>query len=164
MESSSKSIVRGVITLTLITTFVVLARSTETVWSHGLMDVDEYHSAIKKKNKRGPHGGPVAEFRKNYLEFVVNPEIGKIALFLLDKDLEVVPVPEDYSGAGYLKMANNSIKWFNLTRVDQGSVSHFIAETGIKDLGSFNAVISLKTASERENFRFSWAPEASTHN
>jgi len=163
MRLNSKSISRWVITLSLIMVVGILPKFTKTVWAHGPELGKGDSSGGQKKEEKGPHGGQVIVFEDNHLEFTANHDSGEIVLFLLDKDLKAVPVPESYSGVVYLNMADGSKKTFTLKRGIEGPVSHLEAETGIKEIGSFNAVVSLKIGEKRENFRFNWAPAAHAH-
>src|SRR3990172_8744008 len=163
MRLNSKSISRCVITLSLIMAVGILPKLTKAVWSHGPELGKGDSSGSQKKEEKGPHGGQVVVFGDNHLEFTVNHESGDIVLFLLDKNLKAVQAPESYSGVVYLNMANGSKKTVTLKRGTEGPVSHLEAETGIKEIGSFNAVVSLKIGEKRENFRFNWAPAAHAH-
>ncbi len=163
MRLNSKSISRWVITLSLIMVVGILPKFTETIWAHGPELGKGDSSGGQKKEEKGPHGGQVIVFEDNHLEFTANHDSGEIVLFLLDKDLKAVPVPESYSGVVYLNMADGSKKTITLKRGIEGPVSHLEAETGIKEIGSFNAVVSLKIGEKRENFRFNWAPAAHAH-
>jgi len=119
---------------------------------------------VKKQGEKGPHGGPVVVFGNNHLEFTVDHESGDIVLFLLDKDLKAISMPESYTGVVYLTMSDGSKKTAALEYGTEGPVSHLEAETGIKKIGSFNAVVSLKIGEKRENFRFRWTPATHAHN
>jgi hypothetical protein len=163
MKLHSKSILRWVITLSLIMAVGILPKLTEGVWAHGGELGEDESSGIKKEEEKGPHGGPVVVFGDNHLEFTVDHQSGDIVLFLLDKDLKAIPMPENYSGVVYLNMSDGSKKTVDLKRGTEGPVSHLEAETGIKEIGSFKAVVSLKDGEKRENFRFSWAPAAHAH-
>ena len=140
-----------------------LSFSTLIAWAHGGELGEEDNSGAQKEEEKGPHGGPVVVFGNNHLEFTVDHGSGDIVLFLLDKDLKAIPMPENYSGVVYLNMSDGSKKTFDLKRGTEGPVSHLEAETGIKEIGSFKAVVSLKDGEKRENFRFSWAPAAHAH-
>lgn len=164
MKLHSESILRWVITLSLIMAIGVLPKFTHNVRAHGEQLGGDEDKGAQKKEEKGPHGGQVVVFGNNHIEFTAEHESGDITLFLLDKDLKSVPMPESYSGIVYLNMADGSKKTFTLKRGTEGPVSHLEAETGIKEIGSFNAVVSLKMAEERENFRFNWAPAAHAHN
>lgn len=154
-----KLIVIGGISLSLSFLFF----STQTAWAHGGELGEEDSSGVQKEEEKGPHGGPVVVFGDNHLEFTVDHGSGDIVLFLLDKDLKAIPMPENYSGVVYLNMSDGSKKTVDLKRGTEGPVSHLEAETGIKEIGSFKAVVSLKDGEKRENFRFSWAPAAHAH-
>ena len=163
MKLHSKSILRWVITLSLIMLVGVLPQLTERAWAHGGELGEDENSGVQKEEEKGPHGGPVVVFGNNHLEFTVNHESGDIVLFLLDKELKAIPMPENYSGVVYLNMSDGSKKTFDLKRGTEGPVSHLEAETGIKEIGSFKAVVSLKDGEKRENLRFNWAPAAHAH-
>ena len=163
MRLNSKSISRWVITLSLIMVVGILPKFTKTIWAHGPELGSDDSSKGKTKEEKGPHGGQVIVFGNNHLEFTVDHEGGDIVLFLLDKDLKAIPMPESYSGVVYLNIADGSKKTVTLKRGTEGPVSHLEAETGIKEIGSFNAVVSLKIGEKRENFRFNWAPAAHAH-
>lgn len=165
MRLHSKSIFKWVMTLSFIMAVGILSNFSETVWAHGDQlgaDEDE-HDKVEKKEERGPHGGQVVEFEKNYLEFTVDHEGGEITLFLLDEDIQAVPMPESYSGVIYMTMDDGSKKTLTLKRGTEGAISHLEAETGAKDIGSFKAVVSLKIGEKRQNLRFSWAPAVHEH-
>lgn len=164
MKLHKKSILRWVITLILITVVGLLPKFTVTVWAHGPeLGEDKSSSGGQTKEEKGPHGGQVILFGDNHLEFTANHDSGEIVLFLLDKDLKAIPMPENYSGVVYLNMSDGSKKTFDLKRGTEGPVSHLEAETGIKEIDSLKAVVSLKDGEKRENFRFSWAPAAHAH-
>lgn len=156
MKLHSKPTLRWVITLSLITTVGILFKLTQTVRAHGPLTGRGY----VVEEKKGPHGGQAIEFGKNHLEFLVNDQSGDIVLFLLDKGLKTIPFPENYSGFFYLNTAEDGIKWFNFQRRQEDQLSYLEAKTGIKEIGPFTAVVSLKMGEARENFRFSWAPDA----
>ena len=69
-------------------------------------------------------------------------------------------MPETYSGIVYLTMTDGSKKTIDLKYGTEGSVSYLDAETGIKGIGPFKAVVSLKNGDKRENLRFNWAPDS----
>ena len=161
MMLNNKSILRWVITLSLIMLVGVLPKLTERVWAHGgELGEEESSTNGAKQEETGPHGGQVIVLGDNHIEFTTDHESGEIVLFLLNKDLKAVPVPENYSGVVYLNMADGSKKTVTFERGTEGPVSHLEAETGIKEIGSFNAVVSLKIGEKRENLRFNWAPAA----
>jgi hypothetical protein len=108
--------------------------------------------------KKGPHGGPLVQFGKNYVEFVVDQESGYITIFYFDKDMKAIPLPMHHSASGYLTMTDGSVIWVTFGSAEENTVSHLKAETGIKDISSFKAVISIKDGENRENFRFRWLP------
>lgn len=157
------SILRWVLTLSLITAIGILPEFSLNVRAHGPELGDDDSSESEEKEEKGPHGGQVIMFGSNHLEFTVDHASGDIVLFLLDKDLKAVPVPESYSGVIYLNMADESKKVLTLGRGDEGAVSHLEAQTGIKEIGPFNAVVSLKMGEVRENFRFNWTPDTHAH-
>ena len=164
MKLRSKSILRWVIALILITVVGLLPKFTVTVWAHGPeLGEDKSSGGGQKKEEKGPHGGQVVVFGDNHLEFTADHESGEIVLFLLDKNLKAVPVPESYSGVVYLNLTDGSKKTVTLKLGTEGQISHLEAETGIKEIGSFNAVVSLKIDEKRENLRFSWAPATHAH-
>ena len=71
----------------------------------------------------------------------------------------VIPVPESYSGIIYLTIEDGSKKTLTLNHSTVGSVSHLEVNTGVKEIGPFKAVVSLKIGEKRENFRFNWSPD-----
>ncbi len=160
MRLNSKSISRWVITLSLIMAVGIVPKFIGNIWAHGPELGEGKSSEGQKKEEKGPHGGHVVVFGENHLEFTVSHESGDIVLFLLDKNLKAIPVPESYSGVVYLNIADGSKKTVTLKLGTEGPVSHLEAETGINEIGSFNAVVSLKIGEKRENFRFNWAPAA----
>ncbi|MEW6143511.1 MAG: hypothetical protein AB1598_00680 [Thermodesulfobacteriota bacterium] len=160
MKLHKKSILKWTIGVCLLVTLLVSPKLTVGAWAHGdQLGGDEDGGAVKEEEK-GPHGGAVVVSGDNHLEFTVDHGSGEIVLFLLDKELKAIPMPESYSGVVYLTMSDNSKKTFDLKRGTEGQVSHLEADTGIKEIGSFKAVVSLKIGDKRENFRFSWAPAA----
>jgi len=164
MRLYSKSVLRWVIALILITVVGLLPKFTVTVWAHGPeLGEDKSSGGGQTKEEKGPHGGQVILFGDNHLEFTANHDSGEIVLFLLDKNLKAVPVPESYSGVVYLNLTDGSKKTVTLKLGTEGPVSHLEAETGIKEIDSFKAIVSLKDGEKRENFRFSWAPAAHAH-
>ena len=163
MKVHKKSILRWVISLGLLVTLGVLPKLTDGAWAHGDQLGGDENGVVENEEEKGPHGGAVVVFGDNHLEFAVGHESGEIVLFLLDKELKAIPMPESYSGVVYLTMSDGSKKTFDLKRGTEGPVSHLEAETGINEIGSFKAVVSLKDGDKRENFRFSWAPAAHSH-
>ena len=163
MRVNSKSILRWGITLSLMLVIGILPKFTETIWAHGPELGKGDRSGGQKKEEKGPHGGQVIVFGDNHLEFTANHDSGDIVLFLLDKNLKTISVPESFSGVVYLNLADGSKKTVILKLGTEGPVSHLEAETGIKEIGSFNAVVSLKIGEKRENFRFSWKPDVHAH-
>lgn len=158
MKLHKKSILRWVICLSFLVAVGVLPKLTAGAWAHGDQLGGDESGGVEKAEEKGPHGGAVVVSGDNHLEFTVDHGSGEIILFLLDKELKTIPVPESFSGVVYLTMSDNSKKTFNLERGTEGPVSHLEADTGIKEIGSFKAVVSLKIGDKRENFRFSWAP------
>jgi len=164
MKLHDKSFPRWVITLILLMAIGILPRFSETVWAHGPELGEEDSSDSQKKEETGPHGGQAIEFGDNHLEFTADHESGEIVLFLLDENLKAVPVAENYSGVVYLTMNDGSKKkTLKLNRGTEGPVPHLEAETGIKEIGAFKAVVSLNNGERRQNFRFNWAPASDEH-
>jgi hypothetical protein len=114
----------------------------------------------QEEQKKGPHGGPLVQFGKNFVEFVVDHESGHIVIFFFDEDMRAIPLPKYRSASGYLTMTDGSIIWVTFRATEGDTTSHLEAQTGIKDIGSFKAVISIKDGEYRENFRFKWIPTA----
>jgi len=165
MKLHTKSIISSVITLVFIFTVVVmLPKFTQTVWAHGDQLGEDDHHGVKKEEKKGPHGGQVLVFDENYLEFTVDHGSGDIQLFLLDKDLKLIPMSESYSGVIYITLEDGTKKTLTLEYCDEHKVSHFNTETGIKKVGPFKAVVSLKSEGGRQNFRFNWSPNIHENN
>jgi hypothetical protein len=106
--------------------------------------------------EKGLHGGPLVQFGKNFVEFVVDHESGCIVIFFFDEDMKAIPVPKYHSANGYLTMTSGSIIWVTFRVENEDTTSRLEAQTGIKDIGSFKAVISIKDGEYRENFRFKW--------
>ena len=163
MRLNSKSILRWVITLSLLLVIGTLPVLTKAVRAHGPELGGEGENETQKKEEKGPHGGQVVVFGENHLEFNVDHKSGEITLFLLDKDLKAVPMPEDYSCAIYLTLVDGTKKTLTLARGAEGPVPHLEVDTGIKEIGPLKAVISMNMDNKRENFRFSWAPAAHGH-
>jgi len=163
MKLHKMSILRWVICLSFLVALGVTPKLTDSAWAHGdQLGGDENGGAVNEEEK-GPHGGQVVVFGDNHLEFTVDHESGEIVLFLLDIELKAIPIPENYSGVVYLTMSDNSKKTVDLKRGTEGPVSHLEADTGIKEIGSFKAVVSIMDGDKRENLRFSWAPAAHAH-
>ena len=158
MKVHKKSILRWVISLSFLLALGVLLKLTDVAWAHGDQLGGDENGGVENKAEKGPHGGAVVVFGDNHLEFTVDHGSGEIVLFLLDKELKAIPMPESYSGVVYLTMSDGSKKTFDLKRGTESPVSHLEADTGIKEIGSFKAVVSIKDGDKRENFRFSWAP------
>lgn len=159
MKLRCKSILGWAISLSLIIIVMgIYPKLTEYVLAHGPELGDDKSSEGKQEEETGPHGGHVLVFGNNHLEFTADHESGEIVLFLLDENMEAVPVPENYSGVVYVTMKDGSKKTLILNRGTEGSVSHLEVNTGVKEIGPFKAVVSLKTGEKRENFRFNWSP------
>ena len=137
-----------------------LPKLTVGAWAHGDQLGEDENSGVEKEVEKGPHGGQVVVFGDYHLEFAVDHESGEIVLFLLDKELKAVQMPESYSAVVYLTMSDGSKKNFDMKRGTEGPVSHLEADTGIEEIDSFKAVVSVKDGDKHENFRFSWAPTA----
>lgn len=163
MKIHKKSILRWVISLSLLVALGVLPKLTDGAWAHVDQLGGDENGGAESEEEKGPHGGAVVVFGDNHLEFTVDHGSGEIILFLLDKELKAIPMPESYSGVVYLTMSDNSKKTFDLKRGTEGPVSHLEADTGIKEIGSFKAVVSIKDGDKRENLRFNWAPAAHSH-
>lgn len=129
------------------------------VWSHGPLTGKGY----KEQDKKGPNNGKMIELEENYMEFVVDYKSGEIALIMLDKEMKSIPLPENITGLGYLRMADGPLKWVDFQRRYRNQILYLAAETGIKNIGPFNAVVRLNISEERKNFHFSWAPTAHKH-
>ncbi|MCH7519726.1 MAG: hypothetical protein IH964_11970 [Candidatus Dadabacteria bacterium] len=129
------------------------------VWSHSPLTGKGY----KEQDKKGPNNGKMIELEENYMEFVVDYKSGEIALIMLDKKMNPIPLPEDITGLGYLHMDGSSIKWVDFKRGYRDQVPYLKAETGIENISSFNAVVRLNINEEQKNFHFSWAPTAHEH-
>lgn len=158
MKLHNKSILRWVISLSLLVALGVLPKLTDGAWAHGDQLGGDENSDVEKGEEKGPHGGAVVVFGDYHLEFTVDHGSGEIVLFLLDKELKAIQMPESYSGVVYLTMSDGSKKTFDLKRGTEGPVSHLEAETGINEIGPFKAVVSMKDGDKRENLRFNWAP------
>lgn len=157
MKRPRKHVLEWVITLNLISLVWALPEFTKTVWAHS-------PKGYQEELRKGPHGGLAARFRDNYVEFVVEHDSGDIVLYLFDKDMKAIPLPNNYSATGYLSMADSSIVWITFRAAEEDTASHLEAETGIKEIGSFRAVVSVKDGENRENFRFKWVPAAHPNN
>lgn len=163
MKFHNNSVLRWVIGISFLAAFGVFPKLTGVVWAHGDQLGENEHNGIEKEEEIGPHGGAVVVFGDNHLEFTVEHGSGEIVLFLLDKELKAIPMPESYTGIVYLTMSDGSKKTFDLKRGNEGPVSHLEADTGIEEIGSFKAVVSIKDGDKRENFRFNWTPIAHSH-
>lgn len=155
MQLRDKSFLIIVITLILIIPLGIIPKSIDSALSHGPLMGKGY----QEQEINGPNNGEVIKLEENYIEFVVDEQSGEIALIMLDKDMNPIPVPEDITGLGYLRMTGAPVKWFDLKRGNRNQVSYLYAATGIENIGPFNAVVRLNINDERKNFRFSWAPE-----
>ncbi|MEW6143512.1 MAG: hypothetical protein AB1598_00685 [Thermodesulfobacteriota bacterium] len=155
MNLHVKHVLGWVIAINFLTMVLALSEFTNTVWAHGPMDHQE-------ELKKGPHGGPVFQFGMNYVECMVDHEIGYIVIFFFDEDMKPIPLPKYHSASGYLTMADGSIIWVTFRAAEEDTTSHLKAETGIKEIGSFKAVVSIKDGENRENFRFRWVPAAAS--
>ena len=158
MQLRFKSVFKIMLMLILIAPFGIIPKLNDSAWSHGPLMGKGYQEEVL----HGKNGGIVLKLEKNYIEFVVNHESGEISLIMLDKKMNPIPMPEDITGRGYLRMirmTSNSIKWFDLEQGYRDKVPYLYAKTGIENIGPFNAVIQLNINDERKNFRFSWAPE-----
>ncbi|MEE9238085.1 MAG: hypothetical protein V3U58_00830 [Thermodesulfobacteriota bacterium] len=164
MKLHCKSILRWAISLSLIIIVMgINPKLTEYVLAHGPELGDDESSEGKEEEEKGPNGGQVLVFGNNHLEFTADHESGEIVLFLLDENLVVIPVPESYSGIVYLTIEDGSKKTLTLNHSTVGSVSHLEVNTGVKEIGPFKAVVSLKIGEKRENFRFNWSPTSHPH-
>ncbi len=160
MNLHHKSILRWVLGLSIVVVLGLFLKLPDAAWAHGDQLGADEHSDVEKEEEKGPHGGAVVVSGDNHLEFTVDHASGEIVLFLLDKELEVIPMPESYSGVVYLTMTDGSKKTIDLKRGTEGPVSHLEADTGIEEIGSFKVVVSLKNGEKRDNFRFNWAPDS----
>lgn len=160
MNLHHKSILRWVLSLSILVFFGLFLKLPDVAWAHGDQLGADENSDVEKEEEKGPHGGAVIVSGDNHLEFTVDHASGEIVFFLLDKELMAIPMPESYSGVVYLTMADGSKKTFDLKRGTEGQVSHLEADTGIEEIGSFKIVVSLKNGEKRDNFRFSWAPDS----
>ncbi len=142
------------ITIILITLVGVIPELNNIVWSHGELTGKGY----KEHEKKGPNDGKLVELEDKYIEFVVDHKSGEIALIVLDKNMKPIPVPENITGLGYLRIVNNPVKWFDFKRGNRDQVAYLHAATGIENIGPFNAVIRLNIGHKRKNIRFSWSP------
>lgn len=156
MKRRRKHVLEWVFTLNLIFLVWALPEFTKTVWAHS-------PKGYQEELRKGPHGGLTARYGKNYVEFVVEHDNGDIVLFLFDKDMKGIPLPNNYSATGYLNISDGSIVWITFRAAEEDTASHLEAETGLKDIGSFRAVISIKDGENRENFRFKWVPATHQH-
>ena len=124
----------------------------EVVYSHGPLMGKGHQEVIKK----GPNGGVVIDVDEHYFELIVEEESGDIFLFLLDQNLEVASMPDYYSGLIRLKMINGESEWYKFKYANSTLHRYIVAKTGIKDIGSFHALVGLNINGEKTNFRFSW--------
>lgn len=147
-------------TIILIAFLGIVPGIIDNAWSHG----DLTGKGYQEPEKRGPNGGKLIELEGGLMEIVVSDQIGEIALIMLDKDLNPIPVADDMTALGYLRMPENTVKWFDFERGYRDQVVYLYASTGIENIGPFNAVIRLNIGDERKNYRFSWSPLAHGHN
>ncbi|MGH7884078.1 MAG: hypothetical protein ACRENO_00125 [Thermodesulfobacteriota bacterium] len=166
MNLHGKSVLSWVIAFSFVVMVMgIIPKTIQTVWAHGdqLGADDDEHGGAEKEVEKGPHGGHVLVTGDNHIEFSADHTSGEIVLFLLDKNLKAISMPESYSGVVYLTMADGSKKTVNLERGTEGPVSHLEAETEVKEIGPFKAVVSLKNGEELNNFRFNWSPDSHKH-
>jgi len=159
MELHNIPFFRIMIILILLIVVGSITKLTDNVWSHGPLTGKGY----MERGKKGPNDGKMIELEGNYMEFVVDYKSGEIALIMLDKKMNPIPLPEDITGLGYLRMTGSPVKWFDFKRGYHNQVPYLAAETGIENIGPFNAVVSLNIGEERKNFYFNWAPTAQEH-
>ncbi len=159
MQLRDKSLLNIVFTLILIISLGIIPKLNDSTWSHGPLMGKGY----QEQEIKGPNNGKMIELEENYMEFVVDYKSGEIALIMMNNDMNPIPVLEDITGLGYLRMTDSPVKWFDLKRGYRDQVSHLYAATGIENIGPFNAVIRLIINDERKNFRFSWAPTTYEH-
>lgn len=158
MQLRENSFLIIVITLILTVPLGIVPKFNDSAQSHGPLMGKGYQEEVL----HGTNGGIVLKLEKNYIEFVVDHESGEISLIMLDKKMNPIPMPEDITGRGYLRMirmTSNSIKWFDLELGYRDKTPYLYAKTGIENIGPFNAVIQLNINDERKNFRFSWSDE-----
>ena len=158
MQLQDKSFLIIMVTLILIIPLGIIPKLNDSAQSHGPLMGKGY----QEEELHGPNGGIVLKLEKNYVEFVVDYKSGDILLIMIDDDMNPIPMPEDITGRGYLRMTrmkSNSIKWFDLKRGYRDQVPYLYATTGIENIGPFNAVVGLNIDDERKNLRFSWAPK-----
>lgn len=160
MNLHHKSILRWVLSLSILVVLGLFLILPDQAWAHGPGLGDDESNESKEEEEKGPHGGAVVVIGDNHLEFTVDHASGEIVLYLLDKELNVIPMPETYSGVVYLNMTDGPKKTIDLEYGTEGSVSYLDAETEIKEIGPFKAVVSLKNGDKRENLRFNWAPDS----
>jgi hypothetical protein len=160
MNKHYKFVVSGFLFLGLLMMPALSFMSANSAWAHGdQLGADESDGAAQEEEK-GPHGGSVVVFGESHLEFTVDHASGEIILYLLDKDLNAIPMPENYTGVIYINLADGSKKTVDLERGTEGPVSHLEADTDINEIGQFKAVVSIKYGEQHDNFRFSWTPDA----
>ena len=145
-----------VVAIVLTTLAGIFPELNDNAWSHGPLTGKGYMKHVK----RGPNNGKLVELEGNFIEFVVDYTSGEIALIFLDKDMNPIPVPEDITGLGYLRMAGNPVKWIDFKRGCQDQLPCLYAATGMENIGPFNAVIRLNLGEKRRNIRFAWSPSA----
>ena len=163
MNKHYKLVLSGLLFLGLFMMPALSFMSSNTAWAHGdQLGADEGDEAAQEEEK-GPHGGSVVVFGENHLEFTVDHASGEIILYLLDKDLKAVSMPENYTGVIYINLADGLKKTVDLERGTEGPVPHLEADTDINEIGPFKAVVSIKYGDHHENFRFNWTPDAHAH-
>lgn len=143
-----KNITKKIIRINLL----MLIIFSQTAFAHGPL-MGKGH---QKEIKQGPNGGIVIDVDEYYFELLVEGKSGDILLFLLDQNLEVASMPDDYSGLIRLKMISGESEWYKFKYSSSASHSYLLAETGIKDIGSFHALVGLKINDQKTNFRFNW--------
>lgn len=130
----------------------MLLLMSEVALAHGPLMGKGHQEEIKE----GPNRGIVIDVDEYYFELLVEGKSGDILLFLLDQNLEVASMPDDYSGLIRLKMIDGESEWYKFKYFSSASHSYLLAETGIKDIDSFHALVGLKINGEKTNFRFNW--------
>ena len=81
MNLHHKSILRWVLSLSILVFFGFLPTLHDVAWAHGDQLGEDEHSDVEKEEERGPHGGTVIVFGDNLLEFTVDHASGEIVLF-----------------------------------------------------------------------------------
>ncbi|MGH7884081.1 MAG: hypothetical protein ACRENO_00140 [Thermodesulfobacteriota bacterium] len=131
----------------------------EATFAHGPLMGKGHQEEIKK----GPNRGVVIDVNDYYFELLVEDKSDDISLFLLDQNFEVIKMPDDYSGLIRLKLIDGESEWYKFKYSNSASHPYLLAKTGIKNIGSFNALLGLKINGERLNFRFSWKEDKKTN-